>query len=436
MLALALSAALVPAARAESAFADSVADATSVLAQRGGAFPAPSAPMASIIPPSFSLAELIELARDRSPAAQAGRARVDGARAGLVSAAARPNPGVEFEAGRHGASGGAIPGASGAIAIVQPLDRSSLREARMATAATALDVTRSQVEALNRDRLAELTLRYFDILRLQAAARLAEEDLSIAEQIAARVEVRVGTGEAPRFELIRANAERLNARRAVQAAAARVDVARAELRRMVGNALPADFAVTGSLEDKVLPLESFDALRDRMLVQHPDLLAARAAILNAQARMSLEQERARPSFALRGSIDRVPEVVDSRLGLTVQIPVFDRREGPIAEAAADVARSRAELLDRELALTQALEAAWRRDRIAQEQIQAYEAGLLREAEAALRVAEAAYRYGERGILDFLDAQRTLRLLRQELNATRFELRTARVEIERLSAGSY
>jgi cobalt-zinc-cadmium efflux system outer membrane protein len=56
---------------------------------------------------------------------------------------------------------------------------------------------------------------------------------------------------------------------------------------------------------------------------------------------------------------------------------------------------------------------------------------LREAQSALRVAEAAYRYGERGILDYLDAQRTLRSLRIELNTTRYELYAARVELERL-----
>jgi cobalt-zinc-cadmium efflux system outer membrane protein len=51
------------------------------------------------------------------------------------------------------------------------------------------------------------------------------------------------------------------------------------------------------------------------------------------------------------------------------------------------------------------------------------------------VAEAAYRFGERGILDYLDAQRTLRSIRNELNATRFELQAARIELERLRAES-
>lgn len=138
---------------------------------------------------------------------------------------------------------------------------------------------------------------------------------------------------------------------------------------------------------------------------------------------------------MRAGVERVPEVTDARIGLVVQVPIFDRRQGPIAEATADAERSRLELADRELQLGQSLEVAWQRYRIALGQVAAYESGLLREAEAALRVAEAAYRFGERGILDFLDAQRTFRTIRNELNATRYDLRAALVELERLRAES-
>ena len=64
---------------------------------------------------------------------------------------------------------------------------------------------------------------------------------------------------------------------------------------------------------------------------------------------------------------------------------------------------------------------------------ALESGIVRQAESALRVAEAAYRFGERGFLEVLDAQRVFRAARSELIAARYELATAWVEIERLRA---
>ena len=67
------------------------------------------------------------------------------------------------------------------------------------------------------------------------------------------------------------------------------------------------------------------------------------------------------------------------------------------------------------------------------QVAALESGIVRQAEAALKVAEAAYRFGERGILDYLDAQRVYRAARGDLITARFELRSADIEIARLLA---
>jgi cobalt-zinc-cadmium efflux system outer membrane protein len=56
---------------------------------------------------------------------------------------------------------------------------------------------------------------------------------------------------------------------------------------------------------------------------------------------------------------------------------------------------------------------------------------MREAEAALRVAQAAYRFGERGILDVLDAQRVLRGVRADLIQARYQLQEARIKLDQL-----
>jgi len=58
-------------------------------------------------------------------------------------------------------------------------------------------------------------------------------------------------------------------------------------------------------------------------------------------------------------------------------------------------------------------------------------GSMREAEAALRVAQAAYRFGERGILDVLDAQRVLRGVRADLIQARYQLQEARIKLDQL-----
>lgn len=59
--------------------------------------------------------------------------------------------------------------------------------------------------------------------------------------------------------------------------------------------------------------------------------------------------------------------------------------------------------------------------------------MLKQAQAVVGVAEAAYRFGERGILEYLDAQRQYRQLRNQLIGSRFEAFAAQAELERLSS---
>jgi cobalt-zinc-cadmium efflux system outer membrane protein len=387
-------------------------------------------------PFTYAITDLIELAQRSNPSLASMRARVIGAQAALQTAQAYPNPDLEFMAGRQA---GSIPevatGASGNVGILQPIERASLRQSRREVALAGIDLSQAAAGSSERDLIAGIKLRYLDVLRLQAGARLAQEDRLTAEQIRARVGVRVSTGEAARFELIRAETERLNAQRAAQVATLNIDRARTELRRLVGAALPADFELQGSIEDRSAQPRSLEDMRREMLERHPDLRVARAELRSAEAKVALERERARPAFGIRAGVERVPQTLDARLGLVVTVPIFDRREGQIGEALAEIDRSRFALANLEQSLNQSLDVAWQLYQIALSQVNAYESGILREAESALKVAESSYRYGERGILDYLDAQRTYRMVRNELNTTRHDLRAALVELERLSLTS-
>jgi cobalt-zinc-cadmium efflux system outer membrane protein len=138
-----------------------------------------------------------------------------------------------------------------------------------------------------------------------------------------------------------------------------------------------------------------------------------------------------PEVAVRAVQERDPDLENNRVGVVLTIPLWDRRAGPVAEAEAQVTRGRSQLEHSQFVLAQSIESAWGQYGIARNLVASLENGILREAEAALKVAEAAYRFGERGILDFLDARRVFRAARNDLIAARFELEAARIEVERL-----
>ena len=115
--------------------------------------------------------------------------------------------------------------------------------------------------------------------------------------------------------------------------------------------------------------------------------------------------------------------------------LLDQHRGPIDEAASELERARLQLEGRQIELRQQTLQAWKELEMARLRTQALSQGSVREAESALRVAEAAYRFGERGILDVLDAQRVLRSIRADLLDARYQLQAARIQLEYL-AGRY
>lgn len=357
------------------------------------AVPPPTAAASAAAPaavPSFPLSELVRMTREGSAWLAAERARVDAAQAAVVSARALPNPEVELLAGRLGARvPGVNTGSAGTVAITQPIEAPSLRRARREEASASLEGTRSAVTASTLDVLAEVKLRYYQVLRRDAEWRAAQEDLTLANDIRERVRARVEAGESPRYELIRADTERLNALRLVQTAQLRIEQAQAELRRLVGPSLPERFAVEGSLEDPLPVAPAMERLREDLLARHPQLQAARAEVRAAEARIELERSRRLPTVAVRGTQDREPDSRVTRAGIVMTLPLFDRRAGPIGEAEAAATRARAALADRELQLTQALSVAMQQYDISNGQVAAFETGIVREAENALRVAQAA-----------------------------------------------
>jgi cobalt-zinc-cadmium efflux system outer membrane protein len=95
-------------------------------------------------------------------------------------------------------------------------------------------------------------------------------------------------------------------------------------------------------------------------------------------------------------------------------------------------RAEIRLEGRKAELRQQVLLTWKSLEMARLRIEALSQGSVREAEAALRVAQAAYRFGERGILDVLDAQRVLRSVRADLIEARYQLQEARVMLDRLT----
>lgn len=383
---------------------------------------------------TYDLADLERLARETSPALQAAREQVRVAESAVNTAAAFPNPEVEYLRGSlKSRAGGVNAGNTDSVSVTQPLDLLQ-RFPRIGAAEAGLAASRAGYRAAEAEWLARLRTRYFEVLRRESELRNATEDLKLIQGVNARIRARVETGDAARFELIKSEAEMLNVQKNVQAAGARVANARSQLRQAIGAALPEDFVVAGQLPG-VPALPPIEEIRDGLSEQNPNLARARAEVERAERLLAYEKAQRLPSLAVKASQTSDPEIRSTMGGLVVSVPLWDRRKGPVGEASAQLARAKSELRDQEFSIARSLDIAYQQYQIAQAQVTALEGGIVRQAEAALKVAEAAYRFGERGFIEVLDAQRVYRAARAELTIARYELATAWVEFEKLRAQS-
>lgn len=383
--------------------------------------------------PVLTLEQLTRTVLAHNPELLAAQRARNTAAAGVISAGALPNPRLEWSGGRNNARlPSATPGQVQSWAVAQLIENPALRSARQDAARAGERSTAEQIEQTRNELISQVHLRAYEAMLRRAEAAAAQESVDLLEQVRERVRLRVDSGEAPRYEMIKADAEIINARQRQQNASLQAEQALLMLNRLAAGQLPARWSLQASLDDEP-GLPGLEETRVRAEANNPELRALQAQVTRAQARLAEAKASRLPGVELRYSQNRDPEIRQQQLGVSVQIPLFDQRVGPTAEASSELERLQGQLDGRRAELRQQILLAWKSLEIARVRTEALSLGAVREAEAALRVAQAAYRFGERGILDVLDAQRLLRTVRADLLEARYQQQAARIELELLSA---
>jgi cobalt-zinc-cadmium efflux system outer membrane protein len=382
--------------------------------------------------PQYTLQDLIDIAKRENPVLDVLKAREDAAKSSVVTAESFLNP--EIEAG-SGPSKYRTPNTSPhqkqnwGVTLSQPLEFPNVRSARKAVAESRVNYAGSVTEATLINLSLQIKKAFYDVLQNEAILKIAEGDREALNDIRGRVALRVEVGEAPRYELIKADTELIAAQRDADAAKLRIYESKLYLRGLVSKSIVDTFDLNGSLPASDITL-NMEQLKDD-INKSPRLKQIKASAEIAENRLRLEEKLINPGVTLKAGVDQDPDITSYRFGLSIPIPVWNQRQGLIGEAAANYREVQAQYTDQELALRRDIEAAFQRYLIAQQQVKTFESSLLSQAESVLKVAESAYRYGERGILEYLDAQRTYRLVRKDYLASRYDYIVAILEIEQL-----
>lgn len=384
-------------------------------------------------PKQLTINELITMALESNPQVLAARDQSKAVKGQLSTARAIPNPEFEVNTGQQkSATGPLTTGNVSSWSVTQPLDMPYTRFPRVNAAEANVRAAEAGRVAFEIEMISKVQQRFYELMRREAELKAAQEDLDLTKQIRDRMQVRYDVGETARFELIRAQTEFLNAQINAESSKLRVEQAKSQLRQAVGHKLPAEYEVVSQIP-KLETLPPLPVLLSELQAQSPELQKAKAEVEATESRLSFEQNSRLPKLSFKAQQYNDPNFTDRLYGLVVSIPIWDFKGGQIAEAEANASRAKNQLNAQSQSLEQQLETAYKLYQMSSYQVKILDQEVVQLAGSARRIAEVSYRYGERGMLEYLDAQRTFRLARNDLIKARFDLASVVTEIQRLRA---
>ncbi len=234
----------------------------------------------------LSIDDLVAIVLQHNASLKASQRSVELAGSGIITASAFPNPRLEFNSGRNvtpatSAASGIVNG----IGISQFIENPTLRSARI-TSAQFAELGSVHALALTRNELVgEVKLRCYEYLLRREEALAAADALSLLEQTRERIKVRVDTGEAGKYELIKADAEIVSARQREETARLQIAQAAISINRLAAGMLPAHWELNAQLHE-ILALPSLEILQQVALRENPELRLLEAELERNKSRIN------------------------------------------------------------------------------------------------------------------------------------------------------
>jgi outer membrane protein, heavy metal efflux system len=271
------------------------------------------------------------------PSLEVARAQWSVALGGETTAAQRPNPALNVTPGYNATTLTASPWIPLGF-LDMPLETAGKRGYRRAQAAQLSAAARLNISATAWQVRSNLRSSLVDLTAAEQREALLERQLSLQEQVVQRLQQQVQAGAL-------ASSEAVPFRIAWQKM--RLDLAdtqrvRAEARARVAEAIGVP---TGALDEIVVAFDWLTApgpaadltstsLRRAALRSRPDILGALAEYAASQAALQLAIARQYPDVRLQPGYQFDQGDSKWSLGLSVELPVLNQNQGPIAEAKA------------------------------------------------------------------------------------------------------
>ena len=359
---------------------------------------------ASSVTHAVSLADLETLALLNNPTLTQAQAAIEVEQGSFRQAGLYPNPQIGYLNGT--ASNAAVKQSNGVFLSQEFVTAHKLD---LDQQASSQEVKRLQwdQEAQCMRVLNDLKIRYYEVLGAQEAIavsrrleKIAAENLRVAERL---FDAKQGT----RTDVLQASVQLETVRLNLEDAEYRHAAAWEQLATIIGTSPMQPVPLSGDLTGEVPQLD-LETCWQELLSRSPQLRSTESELDHGWAVYRLAQAQAIPNVTLQSVIeyDKATQATTASTLVALPLPLYNRNQGNIDKALADVRTDQSEISRVRLVLRDQLADSFRRYKTSRRQTERLKQAILPNTEENLKLATQLYTAGETAFAPVLVAQQS------------------------------
>ncbi len=357
-------------------------------------------------PPPLTIYDAVRISVERHPVLRQATFNIQAAEGRADQAGRYPNPIVSImgdEMSDRQGAGGIIT----APQISQEIVLGGKLGLSRAAAQAELSQTSLSLQSQRYRLLTEVRQAYFDVLLAQHRVQALDQLARLAQQSNVNAEALFNKGRIAELDKLSFQTELDRMMADFEAAQRERKAAGHRLAAVMGTPNLLIVSVVGTLEAP-LPQYDLDQLRPQVLEVHPDVQAARIGIARAEAALHRAEAEVIPNVTASAGYVRQNQnrSDDWMFQFSVPVPLYNRNQGNIVAAQAEVGRATQEVERVQADLAAKLAAAWGQYAAAKQRAERCKTAIRANADRAFKIAQDAYKGGVFEYLRVVQAQRT------------------------------
>lgn len=276
-----------------------------------------------------------------NPEIETARLSIKSAESAIITAGARPNPSIS----PLGAINRTALGQEGvnpwlpAVDIAVPIETANKRKLRIAVATNRVEIAKLNLVSTAWQVRANIRNIWIELLSAQSRSNILQSQIKLLEKIKSSMESQLDAGEIKATDVTPSIIAIASAQIELSSAIRQFNESLPQLASAIGVPLEAvkniDILLKFNYDTNLLSYFLSTNAIETALKTRPDILAQLYEYEAAQSALQLEIAKQYPDIVIGPGYEWDQGEHKWKLGLTVELPIFNRNQGPIAEALAN-----------------------------------------------------------------------------------------------------